>query len=415
MVLIEPVSPSLKLSERSDTNKDSYSSPLSSNVGFTISLELTPDDFQTLRNIFQKDFISKYQSEYSYTWRSIADRIQRKSAEAIIEWNKPKRITVCDRKVLVNWVNDQLQTKLLDIYQLSTGVHYCLLLGILSSSAIQKNKINFEKKRDAYIYNFKLLGKAFFKLRIDKRIPERIKDNNLKEILMFTNWFKSFFELNLNDQLRDQFLMKNPIYTSSIISNSYDGEIIHPTVASKSLSESFSTGKKRRLEKYSFEDPRERSFSKFKHQYSRSFDEDYHSMTYSDIPRRNLTDLVKPKRVTGCGRKTLFKWIKKTLGVTVTDFNELANGAVFCLMINYLDSETLPRSKIKFKSDSMSGFMCNYRLLKSAFYDLKIDKEIQVKKIMECNIKEILIFANWLKVFIEANVSRYDMTSSEKF
>ncbi|CAI9722416.1 microtubule-associated protein RP/EB family member 1 [Octopus vulgaris] len=423
MVRITTLSESFHAKEGSKNEGKSEESYVSFNADWTMMLELSPDVFQTLQTIFQKSFVPKFPSNESFTWRSMVNRIYNRPKGTKIEWNKPKRISSCGRKTLIKWVNDQLQTQLLDIGELSSGIHYCFLLDILAPNIIPKKKIKFEKKAEAYDYNFKLLEKAFYELKIDKLIPKKIKDKNLKEILIFTNWLKSFFEANLNDDLREEFLSNNQVYSSSILSDAYESDTDmlerHDLENSKSQSKAQSQSSvlipslNNALIKYGHGDTPEikclKPQSRIKHGLET---EKCHSAIDPQTTPNFLPRLIKPKRVGMYGRKTLINWIRRTLAVDINDLNQLSDGIVFCLLMNHLDPIVLPRYKIKAKADA-SGFLQNYRLLQAAFIHHKIDKVIRVNKLIACNMKEILMFTNWLKAFLEYNLDRNEFKSSD--
>lgn len=423
MVRITTLSESFHSKEGNKNEGKSEESYVSFNADWTMMLELSPEVFQTLQTIFQKSFASKFPSDESFTWRSMINRIYNRPKETKIEWNKPKRISSCGRKTLIKWVNDQLQTKLSDIGELCSGIHYCFLLDILAPNIIPKKKIKFEKKAESYDYNLKLLEKAFYELKIKKLIPKKIKDKNLKEILIFTNWLKSFFEANLNDDLREEFLANNQIYSSSTFSDAIESDtdmlerhdLENTKIKSKTQSQSsiLMPSLNNALIIYGHGDTPEIRYLKAQRQIKHGFEtEKCYSSIDPQITPNILPRLLKPKRVGMYGRKTLINWIKKTLAVDVNDLNELSDGIVFCLLMNYLDPIVLPRYKIKSKTDA-SGFLQNYRLLQAAFAHHKIDKVIRVNKLIACNMKEILMFTNWLKAFLEYNLNRIEAKSSD--
>lgn len=110
----------------------------------------------------------------------------------------PKRFTTCGRKTLLTWISSELSREIVDLIQLSDGAAYCLLTNLLSPDTIPLRRITFKVDPFTHQENYNLLQTSFRYHNVRKTIPvQKLIEQNTKEILLFTNWFKAFYELNM--------------------------------------------------------------------------------------------------------------------------------------------------------------------------------------------------------------------------
>ena len=110
----------------------------------------------------------------------------------------PKRFTTCGRKTLLAWISGELSRNIIDLTQLSDGAAYCLLVNILSPEMIPVKRITFKIDPFTHQENYNLLQACFRHHKVRKTIPvQKLIGQNTKEILLFTNWLKAFYEFNM--------------------------------------------------------------------------------------------------------------------------------------------------------------------------------------------------------------------------
>ena len=122
-----------------------------------------------------------------------------------------------------------------------------------------------------------------------------------------------------------------------------------------------------------------------------------------------MSRLMVPKRAVECGRKTLIGWVNKQLSLNLPDLNCLADGSVYCFLVNKLQTNIIPRKKIRENPTSM-GYLHNYKLLQDAFFALGVNKIIPVEQLMAHNSRALQIFTCWFKCFFELNYSTPNRT-----
>lgn len=116
-----------------------------------------------------------------------------------------------------------------------------------------------------------------------------------------------------------------------------------------------------------------------------------------------------PKRVVECGRKSLIGWVNKQLSLGLPDLNCLADGSIYCHLVNKLQTNIIPQKKIRENPTSM-GYLHNYKLLQNAFFVLGVNKVIPVEQLMAHNSRALQMFTCWFKCFFELNNSTTNKT-----
>lgn len=116
-----------------------------------------------------------------------------------------------------------------------------------------------------------------------------------------------------------------------------------------------------------------------------------------------------PKRVVECGRKSLIGWVNKQLSLGLPDLNCLADGSIYCHLVNKLQTNIIPQKKIRENPTSM-GYLHNYKLLQNAFFVLGVNKVIPVEQLMAHNSRALQMFTCWFKCFFDLNNSTTNKT-----
>lgn len=115
------------------------------------------------------------------------------------------------------------------------------------------------------------------------------------------------------------------------------------------------------------------------------------------------------------GRKEILEWINTTLDLNLTKVEQTASGAVACQLIDILYPGKIPMHKVNFEAKADYQYVSNYKLLQSAFTSLKIDRYIEVDKLIKAKYQDNLEFMQWFKRYFELNVPmQYDYDPAER-
>jgi len=107
------------------------------------------------------------------------------------------------RHELLQWINETLGMKLHKVEALCSGAVYCQFMHMLFPGCISIKKIKFEATQEhEYISNLKYLQFAFRAVGCDKEVPiNSMIKGRFQENFEFVQWFKRFFDANLDSEL----------------------------------------------------------------------------------------------------------------------------------------------------------------------------------------------------------------------
>ncbi|CAK4649339.1 unnamed protein product [Aphanomyces euteiches] len=111
------------------------------------------------------------------------------------------------------------------------------------------------------------------------------------------------------------------------------------------------------------------------------------------------------------GRKEILDWINSTCGLSLTKVEQTCTGAVACQLLDALYPGKVPMSKVDWSANKDYEYIQNYKVLQKAFTTLKIDRHIEVDKLIRGKYQDNLEFMQWFKRFYELNIggaSDYD-------
>lgn len=100
-------------------------------------------------------------------------------------------------------------------------------------------------------------------------------------------------------------------------------------------------------------------------------------------------------------KKDLLEWIKDVYKLNLNTIEELCTGALFCQIIDSIYPNKVKMFKVNWEAKSEHEYISNFKILQQAFIDLKIEKNIEVEKLIKGKYADNLEFAQWIKKFFD--------------
>ncbi|KAK1943486.1 Microtubule-associated protein RP/EB family member 1C [Phytophthora citrophthora] len=117
------------------------------------------------------------------------------------------------------------------------------------------------------------------------------------------------------------------------------------------------------------------------------------------------------------GRKEILDWINGLCAVNLAKVEQTCTGAVACQILDAMYPGKVQMSKVDWSANKDYEYIQNYKVLQKAFMQLKIDKHVEVDRLVRGKYQDNLEFMQWFKAFYERNASGqpYDpLTQREK-
>ncbi|CAH0474588.1 unnamed protein product [Peronospora belbahrii] len=105
------------------------------------------------------------------------------------------------------------------------------------------------------------------------------------------------------------------------------------------------------------------------------------------------------------GRKEILDWINNLCGVTLSKVEQTCTGAIACQILDAMYPGKVQMSKVDWSANKDYEYIQNYKVLQKAFVQLKIDKHVEVDRLVRGKYQDNLEFMQWFKAFFERNAS----------
>jgi len=104
-------------------------------------------------------------------------------------------------------------------------------------------------------------------------------------------------------------------------------------------------------------------------------------------------------------RSELIKWVNDLLALNVQKVEEFHTGAVHCQLMDAVHPGRVPMGKVNFTARQPYEIVSNYKVLQKSFDLLKVDKPVDVQKLMKGKYQDNLEFLQWMKGYFDKNFS----------
>jgi RP/EB family microtubule-associated protein len=97
----------------------------------------------------------------------------------------------------------------------------------------------------------------------------------------------------------------------------------------------------------------------------------------------------------------LLDFFNDLLSLNLAKIEQTASGAVACQITEYIYPGSIQMSKVNWEAKSDYEFVQNYKLLQAAFKKHKVERYVDVEKLIKAKYQDNLEFCQWLKAFFD--------------
>mmetsp|Transcript_46298 Transcript_46298/g.84750 ORF Transcript_46298/g.84750 Transcript_46298/m.84750 type:complete len:270 (-) Transcript_46298:46-855(-) len=101
------------------------------------------------------------------------------------------------------------------------------------------------------------------------------------------------------------------------------------------------------------------------------------------------------------GRSELLAWVNNTFDLNVTKVEQCANGAVYCQVIDICHPGGITMKRVNWMARANHEAIPNYKILQQAFDRCRIDKHVEVDKLVRGKYQDNLEMLQWIKTYFD--------------
>jgi len=101
------------------------------------------------------------------------------------------------------------------------------------------------------------------------------------------------------------------------------------------------------------------------------------------------------------GRSELLAWVNNTFDLNVTKVEQCANGAVYCQVIDICHPGGITMKRVNWMARANHEAIPNYKILQQACDRCKIDKHVEVDKLVRGKYQDNLEMLQWIKTYFD--------------
>lgn len=101
------------------------------------------------------------------------------------------------------------------------------------------------------------------------------------------------------------------------------------------------------------------------------------------------------------GRLELLEFFNNLLALHLSKIEQTASGAIACQLTEYIFPGSIPMTKVNWEAKSDFEFVNNYKLLQKAFSKHRVQRHVDVDKLIRAKYQDNLEFCQWLKAFYD--------------
>lgn len=105
------------------------------------------------------------------------------------------------------------------------------------------------------------------------------------------------------------------------------------------------------------------------------------------------------------GRKEILDWVNGICATSLSKVEQTCTGAIACMILDSMYPGKVPMSKVDWSANKDYEYIQNYKVLQKCFTSLKLDKHIEVDRLIRGKYQDNLEFMQWFKKFYELNAS----------
>lgn len=100
-------------------------------------------------------------------------------------------------------------------------------------------------------------------------------------------------------------------------------------------------------------------------------------------------------------RTDILDFFNTLLSMNLTKIEQTASGAVACQLVDFIFPGSVPMKRVNWEAKSDFQFIENYKILQAAFSKNRVQKIIDVDRLIRAKYQDNLEFCQWLKAFYE--------------